>query len=88
MVQNNFFLDNEIEEILDSLVKKFPDPRGSGEGERPNDARVAHGLPDGGRVGVATGDHVEDALATSDRRQERKNYVRIANYCCKGIKVA
>ena len=57
-----------VVEILDSLVKQFADPRGSGEREGPNDARVAHGLPDGGGVGVAAGDHVEDALAMSMRR--------------------
>ena len=48
--------------ILDSLVKQFPDPGGPCEGERPDDARIAHGLPDGRGVGVAAGDHVDDAL--------------------------
>ena len=48
---------------MDSLVQQFPDPRGSGEGEHSHIARVAHGLPDGGGVGVAAGDHVEDTLA-------------------------
>ena len=61
-------MNNEIEGILDSPVKQFPDSRGSGEGEGPDDARVAHGLPDGGGVGVAAGDHIEDALAMSKRR--------------------
>ena len=56
-------VDNWFEEILDSLVQQFPDPRGSGERERPHVARVAHGLPDGGGVGVAASDHVEDTLA-------------------------
>ena len=49
--------------IWDSPVQQFPDPRGPGERERPHVARVAHGLPDGGGVGVAAGDHVEDTLA-------------------------